>query len=72
MKKAAMPVEVPVIDPAAIYDVVMRRPVKVGLAVYRPAESHMIRGGEVLAILVAAGATPDTAESVLTATRLDG
>ncbi|MBY6239804.1 hypothetical protein [Methylosinus sp. Sm6] len=57
------------IDPAAIYNIDMRRPVKVGLAVYRPGEEHFVRGDEVLAIIAAAGATPDSSEGVLVATR---
>jgi hypothetical protein len=60
------------IDPAATYDVVMHRPVKVGLAVYRPVEEHVIIGSELLAIIAAAGVTPESADGVLTATRLGG
>ncbi len=55
------------IDPAARYTVEMRRPVRVGLAVYRPDQSHVMTGAVILSICAAVGVGEDAVETVLAA-----
>lgn len=47
---------IPAIDPTAIYDVSLKRPVPMGLVTYRPDQTHRMDGRTVIAVVTAAGA----------------